>query len=167
MSLLRIGLPLVGSILLFALTAQSGQLTLTVFVAVNVAFAQTLAVGLQVGGLLQTWARVRVLWQRMEPLFQTETDIRADAAVSDDLLLQGAIALENVWLTYRTSPCPVLRDVSLRIEPDEFVAIVGTFGSGKTSLLRLLMGFENPDFAKAVYLWLSCLDCQYAGSELA
>jgi len=38
----------------------------------------------------------------------------------------------------------VVRDVSLTIEPEEFVSIVGHSGAGKTTLLRILLGEEKP-----------------------
>jgi putative ABC transport system ATP-binding protein len=48
--------------------------------------------------------------------------------------------------TYRSGnePLTVLRDVNLRIESREFVAIVGPSGSGKTTLLGLLAGLDSP-----------------------
>jgi zinc transport system ATP-binding protein len=39
---------------------------------------------------------------------------------------------------------PVLRDVDLRVEQGEFVAIAGPNGGGKTTLLRLALGLERP-----------------------
>lgn len=39
---------------------------------------------------------------------------------------------------------PVLEDVTLTIEPDDFIGVVGPSGSGKTSLLRLLLGTATP-----------------------
>jgi putative ABC transport system ATP-binding protein len=56
------------------------------------------------------------------------------------------IIATNLSQTYRSGnePLTVLRDVNLRIEAREFVAIVGPSGSGKTTLLGLLAGLDTP-----------------------
>ena len=56
------------------------------------------------------------------------------------------IIADNLEQTYTSGgrPLTVLRDVSLRVEPQGFVAIVGPSGSGKTTLLGLLAGLERP-----------------------
>ena len=40
---------------------------------------------------------------------------------------------------------PVLEDVDLRIEPGDYLAILGPNGGGKTTLLRVLLGLLRPD----------------------
>jgi len=57
----------------------------------------------------------------------------------------AVVALQGVDLAYGRgkSAKPVLADISLAIEEGEFVVALGASGSGKTSLLRLLAGYEK------------------------
>ncbi|MFL5821555.1 MAG: metal ABC transporter ATP-binding protein [Solirubrobacteraceae bacterium] len=59
-----------------------------------------------------------------------------------------AVELEHVGFAYPGAPA-VLRDVDLAIEPGEFVAIAGPNGGGKTTLLRILLGLEQPQTGSA------------------
>src|SRR5205823_7860182 len=54
-----------------------------------------------------------------------------------------AVRLDHVSFAYGHGPL-VLRDVSLEIGRGEFVAIAGPNGGGKTTLLRLILGLEEP-----------------------
>jgi ATP-binding cassette, subfamily B, bacterial len=58
-------------------------------------------------------------------------------------LLSGRIEFDHVWFEY-TAGNPVLKDVSLVVEPGEKVAILGATGAGKTTLLALLCRFYDP-----------------------
>jgi len=51
---------------------------------------------------------------------------------------EGRLAFDHVRFSYSEAQAPVLRNVSLAIEPGETVALVGTTGSGKTTLLHLV-----------------------------
>lgn len=63
----------------------------------------------------------------------------APGAVAIDRI--GAIDLEDVTFSYDPEGEPVLADLSLHIDPGETVAICGPTGSGKTTLVNVLMGF--------------------------
>ncbi|GAA5192044.1 NHLP bacteriocin export ABC transporter permease/ATPase subunit [Rugosimonospora acidiphila] len=57
--------------------------------------------------------------------------------------LSGQVTVSEVSFRYGDGPL-ILDNVSLTIDPGQFVAIVGGSGSGKSTLLRLILGFEKP-----------------------
>ena len=65
----------------------------------------------------------------------------------------GVLALENVTFRYpaRAGAAPVLRDVSLRIEPGTSLAIAGASGSGKSTIAHLLARFYDPDQGRVTH----------------
>jgi putative ABC transport system ATP-binding protein len=64
----------------------------------------------------------------------------------DAVMQAGVIELDDVSKIYRTGPIEVaaLRNVSMRIDDNEFVAIVGPSGSGKSTLMHILGCLDVP-----------------------
>ena len=65
--------------------------------------------------------------------------------------LKGSISLRNITFRYTDDMPPVLEDLNIDIKDGEYVAIVGMTGCGKSTILRLLLGFEEPDHGEILY----------------
>lgn len=81
-------------------------------------------------------------FERARPVLEADPERPASAA--DPGLLSGAIEISKLTFAYSAGATPVLKDVSLKLEPGAHVAIVGPSGSGKSTLVRLLLGLERP-----------------------
>jgi ATP-binding cassette subfamily B multidrug efflux pump len=73
---------------------------------------------------------------------QPEPEDAPDAAALKDVA--GRVALDEVRFAYRPDR-PLIEGLSLKVEPGQRVAIVGPTGSGKTTLINLLMRFYDVD----------------------
>jgi ABC-type bacteriocin/lantibiotic exporter with double-glycine peptidase domain len=78
----------------------------------------------------------------------TERNFRAQGRAHQ---LEGAIELDRVSFRYEQEGPLTLDDISLRIAPGEFLAIVGASGSGKSTLARLLAGLYRPMSGSIAY----------------
>lgn len=58
--------------------------------------------------------------------------------------LQGNIEFNKVTFNYRSSDTEVLKNINLKINPGEKVAVVGRSSSGKTTLIKLMLGLYEP-----------------------
>ena len=65
--------------------------------------------------------------------------------------LRGGIELNNVSFRYSDTMPYVLDDLSLKIRPGQYVAIVGKTGCGKSTLMRILLGFEKAQKGAVYY----------------
>ena len=57
----------------------------------------------------------------------------------------GVVELDGVTFAYPGAAAPALRDVAVRAEPGQTVALVGASGAGKTTVAKLLLRFYDPD----------------------
>jgi ATP-binding cassette subfamily C protein CydD len=77
-------------------------------------------------------------------------DAAPDSLAEKGLILEEVppslvVTFEDVGLTYDAARGPALEKISFRVMPGEALVLAGPSGSGKSSVLRLLMGFRQPD----------------------
>lgn len=77
----------------------------------------------------------------MEVIKQEREPLREGEAAPVDYL-QGEVVFQNVWFEYDPG-VPVLQNVSFRCMPGQTIALLGSTGSGKTSLVGLLPRFYD------------------------
>ena len=143
--------PLVASILIFAVAASSHQAGLTTgdFLAFNLAFIQFMVAWTMLGGTMLVVLPLIPVYDRLRPILDALPEV--DQVKLDPGELSGAIDISHVSFRYNEKGPLVLKDVSLHINPGEFVALVGPSGSGKSTMLRLLLGFEQPESGGVYY----------------
>ena len=90
------------------------------------------------GGVVAALVRVRDVLAK-----SVDRNLRAAELVSADM--PGGPALECREVTVRFGGITALDDVSLRVEPGETVALIGSNGAGKTTLMDCISGYLSPD----------------------
>jgi NHLM bacteriocin system ABC transporter ATP-binding protein len=80
-------------------------------------------------------------WKRAKVVLQTAPESDPERVKLG--ILKGEVQVDHIYFRYEESSPYVLQDISLYIAPGEFVGIVGPTGCGKSSLIRLLLGFET------------------------
>jgi ATP-binding cassette subfamily C protein len=142
--------PVISSIAIFATmislqqsaTGPSERLTTGDFIAFNAAYGLFLVAMQALGDASLSLLRVVPIYERLEPILTTLPEIDASKAAPGTL--KGRIEMSHVYFRYDANGPWIIKDVSLVIEPGEFVAFVGSSGGGKSTLLRLMLGFERP-----------------------
>jgi len=84
---------------------------------------------------------------RILDVLETPTELpdRSSARRLSRAEVKGAMTLENVGFRYPGSDTFVLRNISMTIEPNQTIALVGRSGAGKTTLCNLIARFYDPD----------------------
>ncbi|MCB9716601.1 MAG: peptidase domain-containing ABC transporter [Myxococcales bacterium] len=88
--------------------------------------------------------------ERIEDVMQTEPEQEV-AKVKRAPRLSGQIKAEAVSFRYSEAVPPAVRDVTVEIEPGQFVAVVGASGAGKSTLAKLLVGLYQPTEGRVLY----------------
>jgi ATP-binding cassette subfamily B multidrug efflux pump len=82
--------------------------------------------------------RAGVAAERIVEVLQTEPTVRPAAKPVTDVAEHGTLEFRGVGFRYPGAETSVLRNISFRIEPGQTTAVIGSTGSGKTTLVNLV-----------------------------
>ena len=85
---------------------------------------------------------IKPAMEMVEPIMKTMPEVEENKKAVTKL--NGSIELSNISFQYSPDGPKIIDNLSLKIRPNQYVAIVGKTGCGKSTLMRILLGFEKP-----------------------
>ncbi|SEO75158.1 ABC transporter ATP-binding protein [Paenibacillus sp. OV219] len=124
--------------------ALSGRLSLGNFVALTLYVRMMVNPLQQIGNVINTIQRSRASLERLNELLAKQPEIIEKELAADVDWNKAVLTVNDLSFTYPESPEEALRHISLRLEPGKTLGIVGRTGSGKTTLVKLLLRVYDP-----------------------
>ena len=137
-----------GTIVMYYFAVKS-QVSVADYYAFNAAYGMVSGAFLSLAGVAGTIARFKPILDVAKPILETVPEVSEGKLVLERL--SGGIELNNVSFRYNENMPLVVDDLSLKIRPGQYVAIVGATGCGKSTLMRIMLGFEKPQKGAVYY----------------
>lgn len=147
-SVISLAISLIGNIVMYAAAVKSG-VSVADYYAFGTAYGMVSGAFMSLAGMALTIAQIKPILETVQPFFNTVPEISEGKEVITRL--SGGIELTNVSFRYNENMPLILDNMSLKIRPGQYVAIVGKTGCGKSTLMRLLLGFEKPQKGAVYY----------------
>lgn len=126
----------------------SGNLTLGMMLAIQYIIGQLNSPVEQIMGFIYQWQDVSISLDRMNEI-HTEKNEENENRTIETLPEDCSVKIENLCFKYDGArPDYVLNNINLKIPQGKVTAIVGASGSGKTTFLKLLLGYYTPNEGK-------------------
>ena len=139
---------LTGTLVMYYMAVKTG-VSVAEYYAFNTAYGMVSGAFMSLSSIALTFAQIKPILERVKPLLDAKPEISEGKQVVTRL--SGAIEMNNVSFRYNDSMPNVIDNLSLKIRPGQYVAIVGKTGCGKSTLMRLLLGFEKADRGAIYY----------------
>ncbi len=122
----------------------AGELTMGGLIGCNILAGRAMAPLMQMAGLITRYQNSRISLDALNMLMETPSEnTRSDSSV-DFGPLDPTFTFEDVSFTYPHAARTAVEGLNLRIAQGEKVGIIGRMGSGKSTLIRLLIGLYQP-----------------------
>ena len=138
----------VGTIVMYYMSVTSG-ISVADYYAFNTAYGMVSGAFMSIVGMALVVAQFKPTLKMAKPIMDTIPEISEGKLVVERL--SGGIELNNVSFRYNENMPNVVNDLSLKIRPGQYVAIVGSTGCGKSTLMRIMLGFEKPQKGAVYY----------------
>ncbi len=141
-SVISLAISVIGTIVMYN-AAITSHVNAAQYYAFNTAYGMVSGAFMSLFGMALKAANIRPVFEMAKPLLDTEPEMSGDKEILT--AITGGIEINGLSFKYDEGSPMILDNISLKIRPGQYVAIVGRTGCGKSTLVRLLLGFEKPD----------------------
>ncbi|WP_409342256.1 ABC transporter ATP-binding protein [Paenibacillus sp. MBLB4367] len=140
-----VGLSFLISVVLGGVLVLRGTITLGEFVAFNTYLSLLMGPIENLGKVVNQLQRGIASEERLSSILETEPEVVDDVAAKPEIQhLEGRIDIRDLTFYYPEAKEPSLKNISLSVPKGSSLAIVGRVGSGKSTLVHLLVRLYNP-----------------------
>ena len=132
---------LVGTIIMYYMAVKN-RVSVADYYAFNTAYAYISSAFTSLASIALSIATIKPSLDIIMPLMEAEPEQQDDKETVTSIT--GALELSHLSFRYAPDSPLIIDDLSLTIPARQYVAIVGKTGCGKSTLMRLLLGFEKP-----------------------
>ena len=147
-SVICLAISLLGTLIMYGTAIKNG-VSVSNYYAFNSAYGMVSGAFMSLAGIALTAAQIKPTLEMAKPLLDAEPEIAENKEIVTRI--SGGVELSNVSFRYNDNMPLVVDDLTLKIRPGQYVAIVGKTGCGKSTLVRLLLGFEQPQKGAIYY----------------
>ena len=139
-SVIASAITLVGTLVMYGMAISSG-VSRAEYIAFESASGMVSGAFTSLAGIALTVANIKPILKMAKPLLDAEPEVSEGKTVIDSL--SGNIEMNNIYFRYNEDMPYIFENFSLKIKKGQYLAIVGKTGCGKSTLVRLLLGFEK------------------------
>jgi ATP-binding cassette subfamily C protein LapB len=121
------------------------NMTMGALIAINMLSQRAIAPLSQITSLLSSLEQTKVSYNTLENIMNLPREREDGKKFVQRPPFSGLIEFKNVTFTYPDEEKPALQNVSFTIKPGEKIALIGKIGSGKSTIVKLLLGLYEPD----------------------
>ena len=138
-----------GGTMLIYFIVYKNNLAPADYIAFNAAYGAFLSSIMQIASIVLLIANLKPSIEMLAPILKEAPESNESKERIDNI--SGKIDINNLKFRYTPDGPLIINGLNLSIKPGEYLGIVGSTGCGKSTLFRLLLGFEEPESGAVFY----------------
>jgi len=147
-SVIMLTISTIGTLVMYYFAIKTG-VDMAEYNAFTVAYGMVYGAFSTLGTLVTSVSEIKPIFDMAKPIMDCIPETSENKKIVTSLA--GQIEFNNVSFAYPENSELIVDNMTLTIKPNQYIGIVGKTGCGKSTLIRLLLGFEKPQKGTIYY----------------